>query len=147
MIRSYIPSGMMLGVLLLAGCTGASSEHGHVTGVVTINGTPIPDATVTFAPKGGGRAAVGMTQQDGSYELNYTPGVKGAKLGVNEVRITTYEAPELDDNKRVVSPGRPEKLPPKYSSGQEVTVEVKPGENPLDFAVEADKDKYPPPRG
>lgn len=86
------------------------------------------------------------TQADGSYELNYTPGVKGAKLGKNSVRITTYVVPELDDNNRVVNPGKPERLPPKYSVGKDVVVEVKPGENTFDFAVEADKEKYPPPR-
>lgn len=134
--------------LLLAtlGCMSGSSEHGHVTGTLTINGSPIQDAVVTFAPAEGGRSAIAVTQADGTYELNYTPGVKGAKSGMNNVRITTYVAPELDDDKRVVNPGKPERLPPKYSGGQEVSVEVKSGENTFDFAVEADKDKYPPPR-
>ncbi|PQO36799.1 carboxypeptidase regulatory-like domain-containing protein [Blastopirellula marina] len=133
--------------LLLAtvGCMGGSSEHGHVTGTLTINGSPVQDAVVTFAPAEGGRSAIAVTQSDGTYELNYTPGVKGAKVGVNNVRITTYVAPELDDNKRVVNPGVAERLPPKYSRGQEISVEVKPGDNTFDFAVEADKDKYPPP--
>jgi len=135
-------------VVLLAtiGCSGASSEHGHVTGTLTINGSPVQDAVVTFAPVEGGRSAVAVTQADGTYELNYTPGVKGAKLGKNSVRITTYVEPEKDDNNRVVDPGKPERLPPKYSGGNELTVEVKPGENTFDFPVEADKDKYPPQR-
>jgi len=128
----------------MAGCMGGSGDYGHVTGVVTINGSPVQDATVTFAPAEGGRSAIAMTQADGSYELNYTPGVKGAKLGQNSVRITTYVAPELDDDNRVVDPGKPELLPPKYSRG-ETTVDVKPGENTFDFAIEADKEKYPPP--
>ncbi|QDU73443.1 hypothetical protein Pan97_04140 [Bremerella volcania] len=132
-------------LLVTIGCTGGSSEHGHVTGTVTINGSPVQEAVVTFAPVEGGRSAVAVTQADGTYELNYTPGVKGAKLGKNSVRITTYIAPELDDDKRVVNPGKPERLPPKYSRGEEVTVEVMSGENTFDFAVEADKDKYPPP--
>lgn len=127
----------------ITGCLSGSSEHGHVTGVVKINGSPVQDAMVTFSPKEG-RSAIAATQADGSYELNYTPGVKGAKLGENVVRITTYSAPELDDSNRVVNPGKPERFPPKYSEGKEVIVEVKSGENTFDFDVEADKDKYPP---
>ncbi len=140
-------SGMLLlAVACVIGCSGTSSEHGHVTGTVTINGSPIQDATVTFAPAGGGRSAIATTQADGTYELNYTPGVKGAKIGSNTVRITTYSAPELDDNNRVVNPGKPERFPPDYSGGKVITVDVKPGENTFDFTIEADKDKYPPPR-
>lgn len=145
-ISSRITALMFSILLATVGCSGTSSEHGHVTGTLTINGSPVQDAVVTFAPAEGGRSAMAVTQTDGTYELNYTPGVKGAKLGMNSVRITTYIAPELDDNNRVVNPGTPERLPPKYSAGQELTVEVKPGDNTFDFAVEADKDKYPPPR-
>ncbi|MBA2113128.1 carboxypeptidase-like regulatory domain-containing protein [Bremerella alba] len=145
-ISSSITALMFSALLATVGCTGTSSEYGHVTGTVTINGSPVQDAVVTFAPAEGGRSATAVTQADGSYELNYTPGVKAAKLGSNTVRITTYIAPELDDNNRVVSPGTPERLPPEYSSGKEKTVEVEPGENTFDFVVEADKEKYPPPR-
>lgn len=148
-MRSWYSPGWITAVLLVLGtsigCIGSSAEHGHVTGVVTINGSPVEEATVTFAPVEGGRSAIATTQADGSYELHYTPGVKGAKRGANTVRITTYEAPELDDNNRVVTPPTPERFPPEYSRGKDVTVEVSSGENTFDFAIEADKDEYPPP--
>lgn len=144
-ISSSLTAFTLIVLLATLGCSGAGSEHGHVTGTLTINGSPVEEAVVTFAPVEGGRSAVAVTKADGTYELNYTPGVKGAKVGNNSVRITTYVAPELDDNNRVVTPAKPERLPPKYSRGEELKVEVKPGENTFDFAVEADKDKYPPP--
>ena len=144
----YAP-GLSTALLIILGtsigCIGSSAEHGHVTGVVTINGSPVENATVTFAPVEGGRSAIATTQADGSYELHYTPGVKGAKKGANTVRITTYEAPELDDNNRVVTPATPERFPPEYSRGKEITVDVTSGENTFDFTITADKQKYPPP--
>lgn len=127
------------------GCLGSGSDHGHVTGVVTINGSPVEGATVTFSPEGGGRSAIATTQADGSYELHYTPGVKGAKRGSNAVRISTYSAPELDDDYSVVTPATPERFPPEYSLGEEMTVDVKSGDNTFDFDIQADKDEYPPP--
>ncbi|MEW4455511.1 carboxypeptidase regulatory-like domain-containing protein [Bremerella sp. JC817] len=144
--NQLLAAAVMLSLSAVIGC-GASSEHGHVTGVVKINGSPVEGADITFSPAEGGRSALATTQADGSYELNYTPGVKGAKVGVNKVRITTYIAPRLDDNRRVTDPGKPERFPPEYASGREITVEVKPGENPIDFDIPADKDKYPPQDG
>lgn len=148
-MRTHYSFGMAVllisGLVTATGCLGSSSEHGHVTGVVTINGSPVQDATVTFAPVEGGRSAIATTQADGTYELHYTPGVKGAKRGSNTVRISTYSAPELDDDNSVVTPAKPERFPPEYSLGRDITVDVKSGENTFDFEINADKQTYPPP--
>ena len=130
-----------LAVTVIAGC--AAKEHGHVTGVVKINGEPVEGAVVTFAPKEGGRSAFAKTAADGSYELEYTVGVKGAKIGPNSVCLTTYVAPTLDDNNRVVDPGKPERFPPEYNERPTVTTEVAPGDNQIDFDVEATQESYP----
>ena len=125
---------------ILTGC--AAKEHAHVTGVVKINGEPVAGAVVTFAPKEGGRSAFAKTGPDGAYELDYTAGVKGAKIGVNNVYITTYAAPTLDDSNRVVDPGKPERFPPEYNQNPNVTAEVAPGENVIDFEVESNRETY-----
>lgn len=125
---------------IFAGC--AAKEHAHVTGVVKINGEPVEGAVVTFAPKEGGRSAFAKTGPDGSYELEYTAGVQGAKIGVNTVNITTYVPPTLDDNNKVVDPGAPEKFPPEYNQNPGITAEVTPGENSIDFEVESSQDTY-----
>ena len=123
------------------GCS--SKEYGYVTGVVTINGEPVQDAVVTFAPQEGGRSAFGKTGSDGVYELNYTPGVKGAKVGANQVSITTYKAPTLDDNRKVVDPGSPERFPPEYNVNSTEVREVESGNNEIDFDVQTTQDSFP----
>lgn len=137
----FLLVGLALGVPAIAGCT--AKEHARVTGVVRINGEPVEGAVVTFAPKEGGRPAFAKTAADGSYELEYTAGVKGAKIGVNNVYLTTYKAPTRDDDNKVVDPGKPERFPPEYNESPSVTAEVKPGENQLDFDVEATQQSYP----
>ena len=131
--------------LLLAGCSG--KEYGHVTGVVSVNGEPVEGVAVSFAPEEGGRAAFAETGADGSYELDYTAGVKGAKLGLNVVTLSTYAEPTLDDNNKVTDPGRPERFPPEYNEDPSVSVEVKPGENTFDFNVETSQESYSRKRG
>ncbi len=62
-----------LGGLLLAGC-GPSSDVpklAPVHGVVTMDGKPLANATVRFIPESG-RPSVGVTDEQGRYELNYT---------------------------------------------------------------------------
>lgn len=141
-MKYLVLSFSICGLLLCAvGCQFGSSEYGHVTGVVQINGQPVEKAVVTFVPVEGGRAAMAITQADGSYELNYTPGVKGAKLGDNRVQLSTYIEPSINDN-RVVDKGTPERFPPKFSGGEEVVVTVKSGNNVFDFDAEADRDDY-----
>lgn len=130
----------MVALAILTGC--AAKEHAHVTGVVKINGEPVEGAVVTFAPKEGGRSAFAKTGPDGAYELDYTAGVKGAKIGVNNVYITTYAAPTLDDSNKVVDPGKPERFPPEYNQNPNVTAEVAPGENVIDFQVESSQETY-----
>ncbi|UUO04499.1 carboxypeptidase regulatory-like domain-containing protein [Blastopirellula sp. J2-11] len=128
-------------LLSAIGCNFNSSEYGHVVGVIKINGAPVEDAVVIFSPVAGGRSAMAITKADGSYELNYTPGVKGAKLGENRVVLSTYVSPFRDDD-GVSSLGEPERFPPEYSQGTEF-VTIEPGENTFDFDIEADRDKYP----
>ncbi len=130
---------LALAVPILTGCS--AKEHGHVTGVVKINGEPVEGATVFFAPKGG-RSAFGRTGADGSYELEYTPGVMGAKVGVNAVWLSTYEESSLEDDGSVIDPGSPERFPPQYNENPSESVEVVPGENTFDFDVKASQKSY-----
>lgn len=117
--------------VLVSGC--APAEYGHVIGTVTLDGKPVEGAEIRFAPKEG-RAAWDVTEADGGYELNYTPGVKGAKAGMNTVTITTATEPTISDMGRPI-PGKPELFPPEYNQNATHQVEVKPGENVFDFDV------------
>ena len=114
----------------LAGC--GKPEHpevGRVSGVVTLDGQPLPEATVMFQPTNG-RASIATTDSAGKYSLIYLDGVPGAKLGEHKVIIRT-EIPGEDGQPPIAK----EKLPKKYHEQTELTAEVKPGSNTFDFPL------------
>jgi len=121
---------LVIGAFLLPGCGGP--EHpdvGRVTGVVTLDGQPLADATVMFQPTEG-RASVATTDSAGKYSLLYLDGVPGAKLGAHKVIIRT-EIPGEDGQPPIAK----EKLPKKYHEHTELTAEVKRGSNTFDFPL------------
>jgi hypothetical protein len=118
---------------LALGCSPA--EYGHVTGKVTLDGKPVEGAQIRFAPENG-RAAWDRTDANGEYELNYTPGVKGAKTGKNTVTISTATDSSTSDSGQLI-PGKPELFPPEYNQNPTHEVEVKGGENVFNFDVKS----------
>lgn len=122
-------------VLFLSGCSQkpAGISFGKVSGTVTLDGAPLPDALVTFEPEMG-RPSWAMTNAEGIYALNYRGHDWGAVTGPHTVRITTanrFENPETDEV-RIVK----ELLPATYHARSTLTADVKPGENVIDFALE-----------
>jgi hypothetical protein len=74
----------------LTGC-GGDARVAAVHGIVTLDGEPVGDASVTFMPKEGGRPAFGVTNADGTYELSTFETGDGALLGNHLVTITAVE--------------------------------------------------------
>src|SRR5437868_6979200 len=66
-------------LLTSAGCGGPNLSK--VEGVVTLDGAPLPGATVSFMPVGGGRAAAGMTDSAGHFQLSTFRTDDGALAG------------------------------------------------------------------
>lgn len=130
-------SALLLLVTLTLGCFGYRAsdlpELGEVTGVVTLDGNPLPEATVSFQSTEAGRMASGVTDDQGKYRLYLLNDISGAPVGVNDVYITT--ARPADDSKP--GSGRKEILPPVYHAKSTVTKEVKPGDNTFDFQLES----------
>lgn len=109
--------------ILSCGCIGDGIKLGAVSGVVTLDGKPLENASVSFHPSEG-RGSFGTTDADGRYELDYHKGRKGATEGHHKVTITTkvwtqpsrsvdYEVSARDKKKEAGRP-RSELLPPKY---------------------------------
>lgn len=122
------------GLLMIVGC-GGPSDVGGVSGTVTLNGQPLPDANVTFSPtKEGGSSSLSRTDSSGHYEMTYTGGYSGAQLGENKVTISTYD--EGDPDSDPPRPAVPEKVPAKYNSKTELKADVKPGSNTIDWKLE-----------
>ncbi|MCA9115143.1 MAG: hypothetical protein KDA79_08650, partial [Planctomycetaceae bacterium] len=72
------------------------------------------------------RASFGTTDSEGRYELIYTPEQPGAAVGHHSVQVTTAD-PQ--------SPAGSEELPAVYNTQTTLSANVKPGENPIDFAL------------
>lgn len=89
-------NGLVLALFAVCfvGCSGSSGPvTAPVSGKVTLNGEPLPDATINFATENFVGSA--RTGSDGSYSL-----VTGAALGENKVWIEEkFDAPEgFDDD-------------------------------------------------
>jgi len=111
----------------MAGCGDASDqpELGEVSGLVTIDGKPLPGVMVIFRPETG-RSAMATADAEGNYELQYLDGVPGCKLGPN--KVTFAWPPDTPD----AVP-----LPEKYSGKLGFDVEVKPGSNTIHLVMES----------
>jgi len=121
--------------LALSGCGDARPS---VTGKVTLDGSPLPDAIISFMPESEeGAPSFGRTDGQGNYTLQESQEAGGAAVGKYTVRITTYRdgQPEVDPP----IPRVPEKVPPRYNLDTELTEEVKPGENVFNFPLTSKK--------
>ncbi|QDS87198.1 hypothetical protein EC9_13760 [Rosistilla ulvae] len=118
---------------LIAGCSGPPSDQpdlGQVTGVVTLDGEPLPAAQIVFQPTEG-RASNGLTDAEGNYVLDFNLDTPGAKVGSHQVRITTFS--EVDPSQEPT----PELLPAKYHSKTELTATVAAGDNEIPFDLQS----------
>ncbi len=137
-------SGLFLvtgAALSFVGCAGSDGpELGEVSGLVTLNGDPLPNATVHFTPDEG-RPSRGETDEDGRYTLMYTNENEGAVPGQHTVRISTAVA-ALEGEGGEGREAQPERVPPRYNSATDLVREVKPGSNKIDFELESDGATY-----
>jgi hypothetical protein len=121
-------------LIVLGGCNRENAPGlGRVTGTVTMDGSPVADAAVSFEPVGGlAGTSLGRTDATGKYELYYSRANKGAATGEHTVRINTYR--DASEEKPQV---QKETIPTKYNSKSELKVTVKRGANVHDFALES----------
>lgn len=112
---------LVLFTVVAAGCGGGNSTA-PVSGVVTMSGSPVFPARVTFSPKGtegsieaAGRVASAMTEPDGSYQIDEVA------VGENTVGVLMLPADEdsdeAEDNEKPAPAGKPDKTTFTVSSG------------------------------
>lgn len=125
---SQAPWLLVLVHCMLLGCGGPSIKFPDtvpVTGKVTLDGQPLPNATVVFTPSSPKDAsALGYTDASGNYELETGYGAerhKGAPPGEYKVHISTMLPPPPKKGETPVGPaatpaGGADKVPDQYSS-------------------------------
>ncbi len=84
----------------IAGC-GSSSNVVPVSGTLTFQGKPVPNAVVHFVPEAG-RPSIGETDASGKFTLTYDPETKGAELGKHRV----FVKPGMAANQPGAIPGK-----------------------------------------
>ncbi len=120
--------GYFLVAIAISQCVGCFDQGdrpdlGEVTGVVTLDGEPLANASIAFTMEGF-RPSVGHTDSEGKYELIYIRDTKGAAVGTHTVRIRQF--------------GSRGRVPARYDMESELTGEVKPGENVINFTLLSD---------
>ncbi len=132
--RSISVVGMIASVLFTTGCGGRPAT---VSGVVSIDGSPLQTGTVTFSPASGGMRASGLIQDDGSYEIR-TNRDMGLEIGEYQVAVSSREVIDTGPE----SPPRPGKYfaPKRYgrtsTSGLQYSVDK--GSNEIDIKLSSD---------
>jgi hypothetical protein len=118
---------LSLVALVLAGCRGDSPQTASVSGRVTLNGRPLPNAAVMFQPIAGrdeinpGPGSVGTTDANGRYSLRVVgKNWKGAVVGKHRVRISLMEKEVSSDD----SPKPPGFLQEKYYRKSQLQYDV-----------------------
>jgi hypothetical protein len=124
-------------LVVSSGCGSSGPELGQVTGTVTLDGQPVPRASITFAPAEKGPSSLGGTNKDGRYKLLYNTDRQGAVLGKHNVTIRSLEQDTDEDGKS--SGPAPVKVPAKYSQAGELTAEVKAGSQEVNFELNSKK--------
>lgn len=117
--------GIFLGCIL--GCDkGDLPDLAPVSGTVTLDGKPLANKEVIFAPENG-RPSIGRTDENGKYELKYTVEIEGAIIGQHAVKIST-PLPEGGNYA-----GYKESVPKKYNVESTLKEEVTSGRNTKNF--------------
>jgi hypothetical protein len=124
----------------LGGCRSATEIT--VTGTVTLDGHPLPDALVFFYPEGTtpGLGGSGRTTSDGKYTLLPAQGKPGISPGHYKVVISRplrRDGSPADPNVPPIESDARETLPPRYSdrSASKLTAQVSKDKTVQDFAL------------
>jgi len=74
-------------VMLLGSVCGCSEKMPTVSGLVTIDGKPVPEGMISFQPVSGGAIAVARISPDGSYSVK-TGSDAGLKPGEYKIAVS-----------------------------------------------------------
>lgn len=130
---SVIAAGMFVVIAISNGCGGPSGPPtGKVHGQVTLDGTPLPDASIEFYPEQG-RPSAARTDANGNYTLEYSASQTGAAEGMHTVRIST--GGERPDPATGQMKQFPELVPARYNTQSELKKDVKLTDNEINFEL------------
>lgn len=126
------PSAVLLGsIVLFIGC-GDSADYrlAPVSGVVTLDGQPVPHTQIVFQPKATadnlapGPGSTAYCDEQGRFELKTVRGEPGAVVGVHAVQIYAHGPPKPTSGDVDVGPKVEEAFPARYNVETQLTFRV-----------------------
>jgi len=124
--------GLGLLVVAVMGCSKQPYGIAQVAGKVTLDGKPLPKASVTFVPMAStenqnpGPTAQAMTDVEGKYKLSVDAATPGAVVGKCRIYITTILSDPATDDRDAGGPVKRvrDKVPANYNQKTELTFDV-----------------------
>ena len=132
-VHRWVLNITVLSGLAAAGCGASRSDLGQVSGRITLDGRPVPNAFVQFVSQEGGTTSYGRTDGAGAYRMEATRKSQGASLGANLVRISTADV--QDQGGKAVNV--PEQIPAEYNVRSDLVRKVEAGDNVFDFELKS----------
>lgn len=139
----FLFATLIASLLLPVGCS-KGPKLSKVTGVVTLDGTPVPNATVVFTPTDvtPRSPSYGKTDAEGRYTLAFSRERHGAMQAVHTVQIETEKISksELTELQEVAASGGPPvpkfvPIPKKYRHEGAISASVTKGSNEINFEL------------
>lgn len=124
----------LISLLLGCGPKDGYAELGlvEVTGTVTLDGKPLPQAKVTFESDDK-RLATGVTDSAGHYALMYDSETRGCLPGPKTVRITTGAADVEGGGAAEGSTSGKQTLPARFNTNSELKADVSAAQKTINF--------------
>lgn len=120
----------------LVGCgTKDPLQRQGATGIVTLDGTPVANGTITFEPLSPGGHSSGATVTEGAYKI---PPERGLPPGEYLIRISAASHERSDTNEAGgdVPPPAKELIPTRYNARSDLKCTVEVGKpNKFDFEL------------
>ena len=165
MSRAATLALLLVGLTLQsAGCNYTTSEADYaslglvqISGTVTLDGNPLPNAAVYFHNRAERIYSYGVTDANGRYSLRFDSKIMGVMPGPKEVEITTAKNPtaplsdsssnaggeggegDEEESKEDIGVSGPakgaEQVPERYNTKTELKFEVVGSDDAVDFAL------------
>ena len=109
--------GIALVLIGIGGCSKPSADLAKASGLVTLDGVPVPEAKIMFHPvAGGARTSYGTTNEKGEFKASTFGMYDGALVGHHQVTITkvdTSTQAKVDPKQGYMGGGYDQMMAPK----------------------------------